>query len=725
LASSSIVGSLRNVEPRATADGLGELATLVVPDVARRGADEPTDRVLLGVLAHVDADDGPLVVEQELRERLGELGLADAGRTEEQERAGRPVGVGDAGARATYGVRDRGHRGPLADQALAQLVLHAQELAGLPLEQAARGDAGPGRDDLGDVVGTDLLVHHRVALTRRLGGLRLGELTFHGGDLAVDQPARGVHVALALGLLGQAADLVDPLLDLADRVEGLLLALPPGLEGAQRLLLVGELDAELVQPVAARVVGLLGQVQLLHAQPVDSATQLVDLDRARVDLHAEPAACLVDQVDGLVRQLAAGDVAVGQRCGGDQRGVGDRDLVVRLVALLEAAQDRDGVLGGGLADEHLLEPALQRRVLLDALAVLVERRRADHPQLATGQHGLEHVAGVHRAVASGAGADHGVQLVDERDDLAVGLLDLGQDGLEPLLELATVLRAGDHRREVERDQPTTAQRLRDVPGDDALGEALDDGRLADAGLADQDGIVLGAPGQHLDDAADLAVPADDRVELAVTGDRGEVDAVLLERLIRVLGVLARDPGGATHGVERGLQRLGSRPRLGQQLLGGGLHGRDADDEVLGRHEVVTELVGEVLGALQHLVARTGQAGVLHTGAARGGQCVERRLEPGPDGLGVDAGGLDQWSGGAAVLQQEGGEQVGRLDRGVARSGGGRDRAAQRLLAARRELRKVHGCLLRVVFGCTPRTTSTKLSPFLSTLRSCGVRLSSR
>ena len=94
-----------------------------------------------------------------------------------------------------------------------------------------------------------------------------------------------------------------------------------------------------------------------------------------------------------------------------------------------------------LADEDLLEAALEGGVLLDALAVLVERRGADHPQLAAGQHRLEHVAGVHRGVAAGARADDGVQLVDERDDLAVGVLDLGEHGLEPLLELAAVLRA--------------------------------------------------------------------------------------------------------------------------------------------------------------------------------------------------------------------------------------------------------------------------------------------
>ena len=125
------------------------------------------------------------------------------------------------------------------------------------------------------------------------------------------------------------------------------------------------------------------------------------------------------------------------------------------------------------------------------LAVLVERRRADGAQLAAGEHRLEQVRGVDRALG-GAGADDRVQLVDEEDDLALGLGDLLEDGLQPVLELAAVLRAGDHRADVERDQPAVAQRAGDVAGDDALGEALDDGGLADAGLADQDRVVLRA-----------------------------------------------------------------------------------------------------------------------------------------------------------------------------------------------------------------------------------------
>ena len=47
-----------------------------------------------------------LVVEQELGERAAELGLADAGRAEEDERADRPVRVLEAGAGADHRVGD-------------------------------------------------------------------------------------------------------------------------------------------------------------------------------------------------------------------------------------------------------------------------------------------------------------------------------------------------------------------------------------------------------------------------------------------------------------------------------------------------------------------------------------------------------------------------------------------------------------------------------------------
>ena len=200
---------------------------------------------------------------------------------------------------------------------------------------------------------------------------------------------------------------------------------------------------------------------------------------------------LVDQVDRLVGQEAVGDVAAREQRRGDDRRVLDAHAVVHLVALLEPAQDRDRVLHGRLVHEHGLEAALERGVLLDVLAVLVERGGADRAQLAAGEHRLEQVGGVDRALG-GAGADDRVQLVHEQDHLALGLGDLLEHGLQPVLELAAVLGAGDQRADVERDHALALEALGHVARHDPLGEALGDGGLAHAGLADQHRVVLGA-----------------------------------------------------------------------------------------------------------------------------------------------------------------------------------------------------------------------------------------
>ena len=97
---------------RAPAHRLGELAALLVADVAGGRADEPRDGVLLHVLRHVDADHRVLGVEHELGQRARQLGLADAGRAEEQERADRAVGVAAGPARERRSASRDGRRPP-------------------------------------------------------------------------------------------------------------------------------------------------------------------------------------------------------------------------------------------------------------------------------------------------------------------------------------------------------------------------------------------------------------------------------------------------------------------------------------------------------------------------------------------------------------------------------------------------------------------------------------
>jgi hypothetical protein len=120
-----------------------------------------------------------------------------------------------------------------------------------------------------------------------------------------------------------------------------------------------------------------------------------------------------------------------------------------------------------------------------------------------------------------------VDLVDEDDDVAAGA-DLLEDLLQPLLEVTAVAAAGHQGAEVEGVELLVLERLGDRAADDVLGQALDDRRLADAGLPDENGVVLGAARQDLHDALDLLLAPDDRVELALARRLGEVAAELVE-----------------------------------------------------------------------------------------------------------------------------------------------------------------------------------------------------
>jgi hypothetical protein len=100
--------------------------------------------------------------------------------------------------------------------------------------------------------------------------------------------------------------------------------------------------------------------------------------------------------------VAVLDVAVGELSRRLERLVGDRDAVVRLVAVAETAEDLHGVVDGRLLDAHLLEAALEGGVALEVLAVLVERRRADRLQLAAGESRLEDRGRVDRALGAPA-----------------------------------------------------------------------------------------------------------------------------------------------------------------------------------------------------------------------------------------------------------------------------------------------------------------------------------
>ena len=170
-------------------------------------------------------------------------------------------------------------------------------------------------------------------------------------------------------------------------------------------------------------------------------------------------------------------------------------------------------------------------------------------QLASREFRLEQVACVHCALCL-ACADDIVYLVDEEDYPSLGFLDLIEHSLESFFELASELCTCDQRSHIQCKYRLVLQTFRNVPVQDPLRQSFYDSRLTDARFTDQHRIVLRPSGKDLDRVSDLTVTADHRIELAFSCHLYEVSAVLVQRIVVFLRILACHSLVAAHFVER-------------------------------------------------------------------------------------------------------------------------------------------------------------------------------
>ncbi len=221
---------------------------------------------------------------------------------------------------------------------------------------------------------------------------------------------------------------------------------------------------------------------------------------------------------------------------------------------------------------------------------------ADAADLAARQRRLEDVGGVERALGR-TRPDQRVQLVDEDDDVGA-LGQLLHDRLEPLLELAPVLGAGDDQRDVERQDALVGQEVRHVAVVDLLRQPLDDGRLADARFADQHRVVLGAAAEHLLHPLQFVVAADQRVERVLHRRFGQIAAELGQQR-RLLA--ARQRCLLVQQLDDVLaHRVQPHPLFHQDgRRHGSLFAQNPEQQVLGADVVVQQPIGLFGRRLQH------------------------------------------------------------------------------------------------------------------------------
>ncbi len=148
----------------ATPHRLSQLATFLVTHIAGRRTNHTGHRVALLVLAHVQADHGLLVIEEELSQGPAQLGLAHARGAQEDEATDGPVGILQASTGTAYRVSDGGYGFVLPHHAVVQALLYMEQFLDLPFHQAGNGDAGPTGDHLGYVLGLHFFLEHAVIL---------------------------------------------------------------------------------------------------------------------------------------------------------------------------------------------------------------------------------------------------------------------------------------------------------------------------------------------------------------------------------------------------------------------------------------------------------------------------------------------------------------------------------------------------------------------------------
>ena len=161
-----------------------------------------------------------------------------------------------------------------------------------------------------------------------------------------------------------------------------------------------------------------------------------------------------------------------------------------------------------------------------------------------------------------------MQFVDEKNDLSLARLDLRQYGFEPFFKFSAEFRAGDEGAHIQRKERTVFEIFGDVTSDDTERKSFRDCRFADAGLADQTGIVLRFSGEDTDGVADLLVSADDGIELLRASERGEVLSVFGEHVVGLFGIIVGHSLVASDIFDGFFQRMTVKPAFFQDLFHG-------------------------------------------------------------------------------------------------------------------------------------------------------------
>ena len=332
-------------------------------------------------------------------------------------------------------------------------------------------------------------------------------------------------------------------------------------------------------------------------------------------------------------------------------------MMMVLIALLQSTQDADTGSRIRFVDHHGLEASLQSLILLEVLLILVQSGGTYAPQFTSGQCRLQYVGSIHGPFAFSC-SHQCVNLIDEEDDASLALGHLVDHALESFLKFSLVLGSSHQCAHIQAIELLVAEVLGNISPQDSVCQTFHDGRLTCTGFAYEDGVVLGASGQNLQHAAYLIVTSDDRIQFACSGLVHQIACIFVQALISILAGLAGDLLSSAQFVDGLLQLLLCESHVLEHLASRALYIGNGHEQMFHGHILVTSLLCQVFGLLQHLRGLLTEVRLssLHLGQATY-LCVHGLLHGG----GVESQLLEDESGDLFGSLQDTAEQVLRLN----------------------------------------------------------------
>ena len=261
-----------------------------------------------------------------------------------------------------------------------------QQLLPLTLYQARHGNTGPAlynfRDFLfGDSVGQNAAFPGGSGF----GFFRL-QLFLKRRQLTEFQLGSFLQFVILLCCFDLSIQILQLFTQLLYIRNGLLFIFPLRFHGIEAIPLFRQLLLQLRKTALGKRILFFLQCRLFNLHLDDLTGDCIQLCRHRVHLRADLGTGLIDQVNGLIRQEAVGDIAVRQGGSSNDGRIRDLHTMKDFIAFLQTSEDCDGVFHRRLIDQHRLETPFQCRILFNILPVFIQCCSANAVQFATGQH---------------------------------------------------------------------------------------------------------------------------------------------------------------------------------------------------------------------------------------------------------------------------------------------------------------------------------------------------